>query len=62
MRFAIRDLLWLMVVVALALGWWLDHRRQDQRWDALLKRINPPLPQYILDDTGLKSAKRSGRP
>lgn len=25
-RFTIRDLLWLMVVVALALGWWVDHR------------------------------------
>jgi len=27
MRFTIRDLLWLMVVVALSVGWWLDHRR-----------------------------------
>ena len=25
MRFTIRDLLWLMVVVGLGLGWWLDH-------------------------------------
>ena len=25
-RFTIRDLLWLMVVVGLAVGWWLDHR------------------------------------
>ncbi len=27
MRFSIRDLFWITVVVALALGWWLDHRR-----------------------------------
>jgi len=26
-RFTIRDLLWLTLVVALGLGWWLDHRR-----------------------------------
>jgi hypothetical protein len=25
MRFAIRDLLWLTVVVALAVGWWIDR-------------------------------------
>jgi len=26
LRFTIRDLLWLMVVVALAFGWWVDRR------------------------------------
>ncbi|HZN32635.1 MAG TPA: hypothetical protein VFB80_02415 [Pirellulaceae bacterium] len=26
-RFAIRDVLWLTVVVALSVGWWLDNRR-----------------------------------
>jgi hypothetical protein len=26
-RFTIRDLLWLMVVVACLLGWWLEHNR-----------------------------------
>jgi hypothetical protein len=25
MRFSIRDLLWLTVVVAMAVGWWVDH-------------------------------------
>jgi hypothetical protein len=24
-RFTIRDLLWLMVVVAILLAWWVDH-------------------------------------
>ena len=27
MRFTIRDLLWVTVVVALAVGWGMDHRR-----------------------------------
>jgi hypothetical protein len=25
-RFTIRDVLWLTVVVAVAVAWWLDHR------------------------------------
>ena len=29
MRFTIRDLLWLTVVVALGVGWFMDHRRAD---------------------------------
>jgi hypothetical protein len=27
MRFTIRDLIWLVVVVGLAVGWWLDHQQ-----------------------------------
>jgi hypothetical protein len=27
LRFTIRDLLWLTLVVALAAGWWIDHKR-----------------------------------
>jgi hypothetical protein len=27
LRFTVRDLLWLAVVVALAVGWWLDRAR-----------------------------------
>ena len=34
MRFTIRDLLWLTVVVALGLGWWLHHRSWVQRHSA----------------------------
>ena len=29
MKFSLRDLMWLTVVVALALGWWLDHRQSQ---------------------------------
>jgi hypothetical protein len=28
-RFTIRDVLWLTVVAALAVGWWVDRRRLD---------------------------------
>jgi hypothetical protein len=33
-RFTIRDLLWLMVVVALSVSWWSDHQwlREQLRW------------------------------
>ena len=34
MRFIIRDLVWLTVVVALALGWWLNHRAWLQKYSA----------------------------
>jgi hypothetical protein len=27
MQFSIRDVLWLTVVVALSVGWWIEHRR-----------------------------------
>ena len=33
-RFTIRDVLWLMVVVGLAVGWWLN----DIRWQKLVAR------------------------
>jgi hypothetical protein len=38
-RFMIRDVLWLTVVVALAVGWWLEHRSQTARLAALEKEV-----------------------
>lgn len=35
-RFAIRDVLWLMVVVALAIGWWWDSFRIELERRALM--------------------------
>jgi len=29
-RFSIRNVLWLMVLVGLGCGWWLEHRRAAQ--------------------------------
>ena len=31
-RFTIRDLLWLTVMVALGLGWWLHHRAWAEKY------------------------------
>ena len=42
-RFTIRDVLWLMVVVAFGVGWWLDHVHQERRWKAML------LPSPVVD-------------
>ena len=36
-RFTIRDVLWLMVVVAVGVGWWSDRRYADSR---LLNAVN----------------------
>ena len=32
MKFSIRDLLLVTVIAALAIGWWLDHRRRNRRF------------------------------
>jgi hypothetical protein len=36
LRFTVRDLFWLVLVAALAVGWWLDHsnltKQPDQQW------------------------------
>jgi hypothetical protein len=44
LRFTIRDLLWLAVVVALAVGWWLDHK--------------PPTPKPIVVNLPMMSVER----
>jgi hypothetical protein len=38
LRFTIRDLLWLTLVVALAVGWWLDHKRVADRRDQYIRQ------------------------
>ena len=41
MRFIIRDVFWLTVVVALAVAWWVEHRRawaESERLDTALVR------------------------
>jgi len=34
LRFSIRDLLWLTLVVALVVGWWLDHSHIKDKLDS----------------------------
>jgi hypothetical protein len=36
LRFSIRDLLFVTAIVALAVGWWLDHKEQVSRYQALI--------------------------
>src|SRR5262245_7532341 len=38
-RFSIRDVLWLTVLTALAVAWWLDHRLSQRKMDARAERI-----------------------
>ena len=67
MKFSIRDLLWLTVVVALAVGWWVDRgsfSARTARYGERLKaeyelqveaaRMNAVL-QYLGDEVGADS-------
>jgi hypothetical protein len=40
LRFTIRDLLWLTVVAALAVGWWLKHRYHIAHEEDLGQQLN----------------------
>jgi len=37
-QFRIRDLLWLIALVAVALGWWTDHHEQELRIQRALQK------------------------
>ena len=47
MRFSIRDLLLVTVIVALVLGWWEDRRRLSQRIYGLEESVHN-LEEYVL--------------
>jgi hypothetical protein len=38
-RFSIRDLLFLTLIVGLAVGWWVDRRRQDSAYADKVKQL-----------------------
>ena len=74
-RFTIRDLLWLMVVVGLGVGWWLDHRKllqleaQRQSYQALSEtlaaelQVKNPAAKITIEVNGESiSARRLGPP
>jgi hypothetical protein len=51
-RFTIRDLLWLMVVVGLAVGWYCDRTSFRSRYRALLgvgsKSVGNRIPDHMI--------------
>ena len=44
MRFTIRDLLWLTLLAAVLVAWWVDHWRQAQTVEKIRKQLDwlPP--------------------
>jgi hypothetical protein len=38
-RFSIRDLIWLTLMVALIVGWWLDRSHLNKQLDAALSNV-----------------------
>jgi hypothetical protein len=38
-RFTIRDVLWLMVVVGVSLGWWNEHRKCAEYYELVNSHI-----------------------
>jgi hypothetical protein len=45
-RFTIRDLLWLMVVVGLGVGWWIDRSNAKE---ATLKAVSHIARQWAME-------------
>jgi|GEM_PF-2485971 hypothetical protein len=39
MKFSIRDILWLTILAAVAVAWWLDHRANLRRQDELQRQV-----------------------
>jgi hypothetical protein len=55
-RFTIRDVLWLTVVVALAAGWLMDHRRLavfEQRFHNIVAELVSRNLSVEIEDDGL---------
>jgi len=58
LRFSIRDLLWLTLVVALCLGWWIDHHRFRRFLETTVVLEGPvgaaegrgPQPEYLKEE------------
>jgi len=52
-QFTIRDLLLIIVIAALAAGWWIDHQRINrmtvQKWEY---KMDPWLIEGLLTDSG----------
>ena len=55
MKFTIRDLLWLTVVVGMGLGWWLHYRAVDHHRQAL--RAHAEYVRSVLEDAKLQCSQ-----
>jgi len=59
LRFSIRDLLWLTLVVALAVGWWLEHRSWVAVDPLLVDRGKPQLHVYKIENATASAILRT---
>jgi len=58
-RFTIRDLLWLTLVVAMGVGWWLDHQRLSEPRYSFITEANGT-KNVLLDNNSGESWEREG--
>jgi hypothetical protein len=61
LRFSIRDLLWLTLVVALAVGWWLDRRLTVDLKDRLTT-LQQVLSVHRIEAVPINPVKSGQRP
>lgn len=40
LRFTIRDLFWMLALVAVSVGWWLDHAKTQQNAQKVTELVN----------------------
>ena len=52
LRFSIRDLLWLTLVVAILVAWWVDY--EPQRYEVYQRNTDKGSTLHILMDTKTK--------
>ena len=50
LRFSIRDLLWLTLVVALALGWWIDRNKVIADLTKGMQNVRNEIRPYIIEN------------
>lgn len=56
-RFTIRDMFWLMAVLALSLGWWLNH----QQMQSTIERLRSAAPMVSIGDERVERAMQGDR-
>jgi hypothetical protein len=52
LRFSIRDLLWLTLVLALCLGWWFNCRQMESK----ITQLQNTLPTVSINDERVEKA------